>query len=321
MRLSALNSRIFPFFLFRTMTYSPERTSNNEVATQNLWNAASVSKLPPILTSPPVSALVKPGNCQFGPEKVKVPLLERTQVSKNAKLLRFGLPDSSKPLNLSTCSCILAAANCKGEDVVRPYTPISTNQLVGSFYLLVKDYGPDSKMSYHICDEIKIGDCVEFKHIDKNDKIQAPFDYDHVIMLSGGAGITPFIQALNAILGDKSPDRRCKKATLLYGSQVSDDIMGKSLLQKWADEHPEELEYVDILSNEPEDSGWKGPRGMMDKAFLEAHIPKPDCGKKIIIFVCGPPPMYKALCGPRDDSEVTGLLGEMGYKSEQVYKF
>ena len=39
------------------------------------------------------------------------------------------------------------------------------------------------------------------------------------------------------------------------------------------------------------------------------------------VFVCGPPPMYAALCGARDDPAVSGVLAEMGYTSEQVVKF
>jgi len=31
--------------------------------------------------------------------------------------------------------------------------------------------------------------------------------------------------------------------------------------------------------------------------------------------------MYKLLCGPRDETEITGILGELGYTSNQVYKF
>lgn len=31
--------------------------------------------------------------------------------------------------------------------------------------------------------------------------------------------------------------------------------------------------------------------------------------------------MYSALCGPRGEDEVKGLLADMGYKKEQVYKF
>ena len=31
--------------------------------------------------------------------------------------------------------------------------------------------------------------------------------------------------------------------------------------------------------------------------------------------------MYKLLCGPRGQKEITGVLGEMGYSPSQVFKF
>jgi cytochrome-b5 reductase len=139
--------------------------------------------------APPVKALVSPGECQFGDSSISVPLLERTQVSPTTCVLRFGLPDKNKPLNLSTCACILANANIDGQDVTRPYTPFSTNQQIGSFDLLVKDYGPEfGTMSYYLCSRINVGDEVAFKHIPFNVKTQAPFDYDRICMLVGGTG-------------------------------------------------------------------------------------------------------------------------------------
>mmetsp|Transcript_2264 Transcript_2264/g.7329 ORF Transcript_2264/g.7329 Transcript_2264/m.7329 type:complete len:93 (+) Transcript_2264:122-400(+) len=39
------------------------------------------------------------------------------------------------------------------------------------------------------------------------------------------------------------------------------------------------------------------------------------------LFVCGPPPMYDLLCGPRGEEELTGLLADMGYTAGQVHKF
>lgn len=72
------------------------------------------------LSGNPQKALVPPGKCQFTEEFRSVPLLERVRVSKTSHVLRFGLPDSDQPLNLSTCACILAKANIEGEDVIRP---------------------------------------------------------------------------------------------------------------------------------------------------------------------------------------------------------
>jgi cytochrome-b5 reductase len=130
---------------------------------------------PPSLTGKPTKVLVPPGKCQFSDEFVPVPLMERIPVSSTSSVLRFGLPDTSAPLNLSTCACILAKAEIGGEAVIRPYTPISTNELKGCFDLLVKDYGPTAKMSKLMCQDLKVGETVEFKHISFNVKIQAPF--------------------------------------------------------------------------------------------------------------------------------------------------
>jgi cytochrome-b5 reductase len=110
--------------------------------------------------------------------------------------LRFGLPDTSAPLNLSTCACILAKAEIDGEAVVRPYTPISTNELTGCFDMLIKNYGENAKMSKLMCQDLKVGDTVEFKHIAFNVKIQAPFKPKKICMLVGGTGLTPMVQAV-----------------------------------------------------------------------------------------------------------------------------
>lgn len=276
-------------------------------------------KLPSTLTGSPIASLVPPGNCQFGETKTAVPLLERFKISPTSSVMRFGLPDPTKPLNLSTCACILAHAKIGEEDVTRPYTPISTNEQVGSFDLLVKDYGPEAKMSHLLCETLDIGATVQFSHIPPNVKIQAPFDAEEIVMLVGGTGITPMIQALHAILGAKDCTT---KVTMLYGSRHSGDILGSDVLHKWAETQADQFTLVDVLSAEPKDSDWQGRRGFIDKALIQEFAPRPDSSKKFIFFVCGPPPLYDALCGPRQEKDkVSGVLGELGYQPEHVYKF
>merc|ERR1712087_287607 len=151
---------------------------------------------------------------------------------------RFGLPDASLPMNLSTCACILAKADKKGEDapLIRPYTPISTNELIGSFDLLIKDYGGNG-LSNHMCKTLAVGDAMDFKHIPFNVKLQAPFSQKKIIMMAGGTGITPMIQALHAILGGDESDSK-NEVVLFYGSRTEDDILGRTLIDSWAKEHP-----------------------------------------------------------------------------------
>lgn len=279
--------------------------------------------LPSSLTAAPTLALAPPGTCQFSKQFAEVRLLRRWQVSPTSHVLRFGLPDPAAPLNLSTCACLLAkgvpssAAADGAEAVVRPYTPISTNAQVGSFDLLVKDYG-DGTLSHRLCRTTRVGDAVPFAHVPANVKAQAPFGVGTVAMIAGGTGITPMIQAAHAVLGDPAGTTR---VVLLYSSRTADDVLGRELLDAWARRHPERFRVEYTLTREPaaaSSRGWRGySRGRISRAMVEAHVPKED----VLVFVCGPESMYETFSGPRGEEELGGLLADMGYSSEQVYKF
>lgn len=285
---------------------------------------------PALLEGLPKCSLITPGNCQFGDEFQPVPLLERISISPSSSVLRFGLPDSSMPLNLSTCACILARAPSMSNDqehfVIRPYTPISTNAQTGSFDLLIKDYGSNGNLSRYMNSVIKVGETIEFKHIPLNVKIQAPFEQKHILMLAGGTGITPMIQALHAILGTKDSDSKegdsNQHVTLLYGSQSSNDILGKELLDKWSKHYSDRFQVVQVLSDEDPRSEWNGRLGFIDTNLLMEFLAPNNVIGNTLVLVCGPPPMYKALCGPREEPEhITGTLAELGFTPHNVYKF
>lgn len=262
----------------------------------------------------PEGLTVAPGKCQLGEEWEKVKLLEKEQVNHNTVLLTFQTPDAKSALGLSTCACILVRQG----DLIRPYTPISTNQMEGKFELLVKHYpqganGKGPQMS-HFLWEMKVDSLLEFKHIKFNVKIQYPFNKKKITMLVGGTGITPMIQALHPILGNA---KDTTEVTLLYGSRTETDILGKALLDDW--QKSTQLNVVHVLSHEPENSSWKGERGFINEKTLKKYKATPEDGH--MIFVCGPPPMYDALCGPRNVKELTGALATMGFKAEDVFKF
>ena len=263
-----------------------------------------------------VFSVVPAGNCQFNDDWTEVALKKVDQISDDTKVFTFATSDTSKPLNLPTCACLLAQGgkDSDGNPFVRPYTPVSTNDVAGEFELKVKIY-PDGNLSQHMS-SMKVGDTLEFKHIVFNVKKQYPFGVENVSMLVGGTGITPMIQALHAILGNKDDKT---KVSMLYGSQKSDQILAEEVLSDWQKEYPDRLSVTHVLSNEPTGSSWKGERGFINKDLIEKHFPAPDTDTNI--FVCGPPPMYNALCGPREEEAVSGILAEMGYSKEQVTKF
>jgi len=139
------------------------------------------------LDGPPTAALVPPGQCIFGEDFSPATLVAKRPVGTTSRLFTFALPDSTKPLGLSTCACVLAKGNVDGDDaVVRPYTPVSTNALVGYMQFLIKIY-PDGKLSSHL-DSLPIGAKMDFKHIAPNVKIQYPFNKKRIGMICGGTG-------------------------------------------------------------------------------------------------------------------------------------
>merc|ERR1711998_349286 len=103
------------------------------------------------------------------------------------------------------------------------------------------------------------------------------------------------IQALHAMLGTQGD---ASQVSMLYGSRTSQDILAKETLDAWMSSFSERLKVTHVLSDEPEGSSWGGARGFITRELIEANFPKPDSG--CLIFLCGPPPMYAALSGPRD---------------------
>lgn len=318
-------------------------TVGRDVATQTKKSGQQLMPpwLPSTLTDPPVKSIVPPGQCQFSKKFISVPLLKKIKITSTSYVLRFGLPDIHKSLGLSTCACLLAGIKMEGDDdmIIRPYTPISTNAMVGTFDLLVKVY-PDGKMSSYITslEPSPSQMAVSFMHIAPNVKIQYPFGKPKFIgMIAGGTGITPMIQAVHALLGEGSEsdvdnDHHSTKVSLLYGSKTFDDILGKEMLDSWL-RHSNKvgtdkqftvthvLSKENVTTSQVEEGLHNVMYGHIGRELIEKSFPSPSFGKDVKIFVCGPPSMYDALCGAREKKEVTGILGEMGYTSDQVYKF
>ncbi len=91
------------------------------------------------------------------------------------------------------------------------------------------------------------------------------------------------------------------------------------MLDAWCASH-EQLNVVHVLSHEDEGSSWTGARGYITRELISEHCPPPS-ETSALVFVCGPPPMYEALCGPRGEEGLSGALADLGYRNEQVIKF
>merc|ERR1719161_2787243 len=232
----------------------------------------------------PQFAVEKPGNCVVTEQFSAIPLLSKISIAPDVRVLTFDLGNKSKSLGLSTCACLLVSggADAAGNPVVRPYTPVSTNSMLGKFELMVKIY-PDGILSRHL-DTLEIGQTVDFKHIPANVKIQYPFGKRRIGMIVGGTGITPMIQALHAILGN--PNDRTQ-VSMLFGNKQVGDILAKDMLDAWSATHEDRFSVTHVLSREPNGTAWEGQRGRIGRELIQLHLPAPH-EKDIMIFICGP---------------------------------
>lgn len=135
---------------------------------------------------------------------------------------------------------------------------------------------------------------------------------------NAGTGITPMLQVIEELL-DQVEDTT--KFTLLYCSQSPEEIILKSHIDELVSMFPERLTVLYVI-DKPVD-GWSGLTGYVTADMIAATMPGPAAG--VGVFVCGPPPMYKAVCGPKGDGgkqgELAGFLKDAGYTTEMVFKF
>ena len=266
--------------------------------------------------------------CYFPTDWLAVPVRAVRQETADSRVITFGLPDGIS-LSLPVSSCILmkaTGAGKDGKDVIKPYNPISSNLVTGSFDLLVKVYPNGQASSW--AGRLDVGDAVSFKQVKGNVKaFRYPFKgISRITMLAGGTGVAPMIQALHPLL--ETPGETTK-VRLIYGNKSVNDILLKDELDAWAREYPDRLKIVHVVGTSPDapaPAGWAdtdtytAATGWIDAAKLEQHAFAPS--DDTMLFVCGLPAMYDSLCGPRNEKEVAQgtVLQQMGYDASMVAK-
>lgn len=247
---------------------------------------------------------------------IDLKLIKSEQVTHDTKHLTFALPKSDQVSGLTTASLVFAKyVTPKGNNVVRPYTPISDNDQQGTIEFAIKKYDT-GKMSVHV-HNLKENDTLSFKGPIIKWKWE-PNQFDEIALIGGGSGITPLYQLVHEI--SKNPHDNTK-VKLFYGSQTENDVILKKELDEIAKKHKDQIQihyFADKVS-----SSWDGETGYINKEFLQKHLPGPKSNSKV--FVCGPPGLYEAISGnkvsPSDQGEVTGILADLGYTKENVFKF
>lgn len=172
-------------------------------------------------------------------------------------------------------------------------------------------------MSEHI-HSLKPGDTLSFKGPIPKYPWSAN-KHDHITLIAGGTGITPMYQLIRGIFNN--PEDKTK-VSLVFGNITEKDILLKEELEKIEKEFPQRFRAYYTLDQPPKD--WQQGKGFITKDLLKTLIPDPS-SENIKVFVCGPPGLYKAVSGPKvsptDQGDLSGILKELGYTKDQVYKF
>ncbi|KAH8960994.1 hypothetical protein BDL97_05G026900 [Sphagnum fallax] len=250
---------------------------------------------------------------------VNFTLQESHPLTHNTRIYRFTFDPNAK-LGLPVASCLLTRAvltttgSGRSYSIIRPYTPISDPNAKGYCDLMVKFY-PEGKMSRHIA-QLKPGDTLEVN----GPVTKLPYKANmkrHLGMIAGGTGITPMLQIIDAILSNPND---YTQLSLLYANLSPENILLKDNLDALAHAHPNFKVFymVDIAATD-----WTGGLGRINKDVIMKGLPHPS--RDTLILVSGPPGLVEHVCGDKEDEnsqgELAGLLKEIGYKMEQVYKF
>ena len=233
-------------------------------------------------------------------------------------LLRFELPPNQPAFPVASCLLTRMPVGKEKDDgtrawVLRPYTPVSAPDSK-TLDLALKIY-PDGKLTPHL-EKLKPGDTLDFKGPLPKIPLSDVSKNKSIGMISGGTGITPMLQIATELLRNNYKGN----INLVYANVSSADIMLKDRLDALAISHPNFNVYYVIDKAE---KGWTGGVGYVTAEMLKGKMPK--ASNDAMVLVCGPQGMMKAASGekvsPKDQGPLSGLLKDLGYTENNVYKF
>ncbi|XP_072047870.1 NADH-cytochrome b5 reductase 3-like isoform X2 [Amphiura filiformis] len=262
--------------------------------------------------------------------EVKYPLelVDKEVVSHDTRKFRFALPSKDHILGLPVGQHIYLTARIDGKLVIRPYTPVTSDDDKGYMDLVIKVYFknvhpkfPDGgKMSQYL-EAMAIGDAIDVrgpsgllvyngrgKFSIKADKKATPIKktVKNIGMIAGGTGITPMLQLARQVMKDNKDEGN---VWLLFANQTEKDILVRQELEELQDGNKDRFKLWYTL-DKPEE-GWEYSSGFVSEEMLKDHMPPP--GDDTIILMCGPPPMIDYACLPN--------LDKLGYTQEMRFAY
>jgi len=265
-------------------------------------------------SSAQVEAEVALKEAQYQPFK----LIQRTQVTHNTIIFRFQLAHPKQRVGLPVGKhMLLKFIDVDGKPISRPYTPVSSDDDLGYFDLLIKLY-PNGKMSQHL-QHLQVGQTIEARGpqgsleylgggeftVKRSGGRVQKVNCQNVGMIAGGSGITPMLQILREVHKHASSD--FTKLSLLFANVTEADILMKEELDKLKESRS--LTEIVYTLDKPAET-WTGPKGFVTTELIKQHLPPPS--SSTMILLCGPKPMVDAM--------EKNLLS-LGYTEDMYFKY
>ena len=214
-------------------------------------------------------------------QSLKLKVIECRMETPTVKCIRLALPSegfSFKPGQYSS----VTLTSPSGEDLSHSFSIASSPTRKGFIEFATRKSDSDFKK---LLWELKEGDEVG---------ILGPFgDFvfdatvEHIVMLSGGIGITPLRNMLEYACDMKVEN----KITLLFGNRSPDEIPFKKELDGLAKSYPN-ITIFHVVSDLPAGIQWDGRTGYVDEKMVRESVLDLE---KASFFICGPPRMVEAM--------------------------
>lgn len=122
-----------------------------------------------------------------------------------------------------------------------------------------------------------------------------------IVCVAGGSGMAPIL----SLLEQATWAGETRDVIFLFGAREQRDLYASAEIAKIQQSWRGSLEFVQVLSNEPENSNWAGKRGLVTDALEQYKLD----WKHVQAYLCGPPGMINA---------AIAQFAQLGVKDENI---
>lgn len=220
--------------------------------------------------------------------------------------------------------------------IERSYTNLSTirsNQSLTHIEFLIKSYA-DGEVSNYLkrFKSNKQNQAIEIRGPELN-WCHSNDNLNEIVFIAGGTGITPAIQLLRRFYTEhinENSTNSIPKMKIIYLSKSKESIYLNEELLNYSNLYSNLVKVHKVVTqpfNGTESDISVDKIGKLEINDLKKWIGTGSntINNQRIILVCGPDPMIKAIAGPKghdmiSQGELGGMLKELGYHPEEVYK-